>query len=117
VITKLSLSGILSLLVVGAVVGTAFYYRGNIKNAFGDNRSKEEKDYDFDRKKKEDNEWDESGWNPDNWGLDNWFPSKDNSKIDTKQQGTENLIDIQISDNMNNSSNNNRYNKGNRRFN
>jgi hypothetical protein len=82
-VNNLSLTGILSLIVIGGAVGTAFYYRDGIKDAFAQTQKSEaEKDYDFDRKKKEDKEWDNSGWNPDNWG--GYTNSKTYSKTTTK---------------------------------
>ena len=66
-VIDLSLTGILTLLLIGGIAGGVYYYRDGIANAFGQQKSEEEKDYDFDRKKKEDVEWDNSGWNPDNW--------------------------------------------------
>ena len=115
-VIDLSLTGILTLLLIGGIAGGVYYYRDGIANAFGQQKSEEEKDYDFDRKKKEDEEWDQSGWNPDNWGWDNWFPS--DNKIDTKQQEKEtSQKDIPIVDDTGNISNKNRYNHGNRRFN
>ena len=115
---NLGLTGLLSLILIGGIAAGGYYYRDEIKNAFADKRSDEEKDYDFDRKKKEDAEWDSSGWNPDNWGWDNWFPNNDDSKVDTKQQGKDTIpIETPINHNTGKSSNNNRYNKNNRRFN
>ncbi len=76
----MSLSGILTLVVLGVIAGTSLYYKDDIKRAFADKRTDAEKDYDFERKKKEDTEWDSSGWNPDNW-----FGNNNKSGSNTKQ--------------------------------
>ena len=81
----MGLTGLLSLLVIGGLAAGGFYYRDNIKSALKDNRSDEEKDYDFERKQNEDSQWDSSGWNPDNWGVDNWFPN-DDLKVEPKDE-------------------------------
>lgn len=73
----MGLSGLISLIVVAGIAGGAYYYRDGIDKALHP-KSQEEKDYDFERKQKENREWDKSGWNPDNWFND--------SKTDPKQE-------------------------------
>jgi len=114
-VNNLSITGIISLFVVGGIAGAGYYYRDNIKEAFGEKKSQEEKDYDFTRKQKEDLEWDESGWNPDNWKWP-WDESdsnytKTNPKENAKQKENDKK-EIPITN-----SSNKTYNKGNRRFN
>ena len=89
----MALTGILTLLVIGGIAGGAYYYRGGVQSAFAQTqKTQEEKDYDFERKQKEDTEWDESGWNPDNW----FSGTKDNSKQVTKTQVTTDSLSAEL---------------------
>ncbi len=111
----MGVQGILTIIIIGGIAGSAYYYRDGIKQAFGNTKSQEEKDYDFERKQKEDEQWDKSGWNPDNWGWDNWFGS--NSKTETKQESNSNTeIIIPEGNSIDNDTNSVSYNIGNRRF-